>query len=80
MQISASINAVTGVCGDGLRTTVFPAASAGASFHDAAAIGKLKGTMQAQTPTGSFRMMLRLGTGTSSACSSSSASCARSSA
>ncbi len=32
---SASFSTVNGVCSDGLRTTVLPAASAGASFHAA---------------------------------------------
>ncbi len=45
--------AVGGVCSAGLRTTVFPIASAGADFHEAMAIGKFHGTMIPQTPTGS---------------------------
>ena len=34
-QMVASLSAVSGVCSEGLSTTVLPAASAGASFHAA---------------------------------------------
>ena len=34
-QIVASLSAVSGVCSEGLSTTVLPAASAGPSFHAA---------------------------------------------
>ena len=40
-------------CG-GLQTTVFPAASAGASFQASSSSGKLNGTMAATTPNGSL--------------------------
>jgi hypothetical protein len=46
-------SAVSGVSGEGLSTTVQPAASAGATFHSAMASGKFHGTMAATTPTGS---------------------------
>ncbi len=38
-MISAMSSAVTGVVSDGLSTSVFPAASAGANFHTAIIIG-----------------------------------------
>ena len=42
-----------GVCSAGLRTTAFPAASAGASFHTAIRIGKFHGMIWPTTPSGS---------------------------
>jgi hypothetical protein len=40
-------------CG-GLQTSVFPAISAGATFHAINSSGKLNGTIAATTPYGSF--------------------------
>ena len=51
--MSAKRSAVSGVSSAGLRTTVLPAASAGASFHDAIASGKFHGVMSPTTPSGS---------------------------
>ena len=48
--------ALSGVCSAGLRTTVQPAASAGAIFHAAIRSGKFHGMICPQTPTGSFRV------------------------
>ena len=45
---------VSGVSSDGLRITVLPAASAGATFHEAMSSGKFHGVIAATTPTGSF--------------------------
>jgi len=39
-----------------LRIAVFPAASAGATFHDAINNGKFQGTMSPTTPIGSRRV------------------------
>src|SRR4051794_41422783 len=44
------------VYSDGLITTVQPAASAGASFQPVSIRGEFQGVMNAQTPTGSFRI------------------------
>ena len=44
--------AVSGVRVAGLKTTVFPATSAGAIFHTGMATGKFQGVMQATTPSG----------------------------
>ena len=41
--------------GDGLSTTVFPAASAGPTFHTLRKNGKLNGVIAATTPTGGCR-------------------------
>jgi hypothetical protein len=43
---------VSGVVSAGLRTTVFPVASAGASFHAAISIGKFHGMICPTTPIG----------------------------
>ena len=51
---SPSRNADSGVCSAGLSTTVQPAASAGASFHDASISGTFQGMMAPTTPTGSL--------------------------
>ena len=51
-QISAKASAVSGVNSAGLRTTVFPAASAGAIFHASVSSGKLHAMIWPQTPTG----------------------------
>ena len=49
-------NADSEVSSDGLSTTVLPAASAGASFHDAIRSGKFHGTIRPTTPNGSRRV------------------------
>ena len=48
--------AVSGVSSAGLRTTVLPAASAGAKPHPAIGIGKFHGTMTPTTPSGSWNV------------------------
>ena len=48
--------AVSGVYDAGLRMAVFPAASAGATFHEAIRIGKFHGTIRPTTPIGSRRV------------------------
>lgn len=50
-----------GVKGEGLSTTVLPAASAGASFDDASWSGKFHGTIAATGPSGRQRISLRTG-------------------
>lgn len=50
-----------GVQGEGLRTTVLPAASAGANFAEASWRGKFHGTMAATGPSGRQRISLRTG-------------------
>ena len=50
---SPSRNAVSGVCSAGFSTTVFPAASAGPSFHAAISNGKFHGMICPITPTAS---------------------------
>ncbi len=45
--------AQSGVSVAGLKTTAFPATSAGAIFHAGMATGKFHGVMQATTPSGS---------------------------
>ena len=49
---SASRSVVPGVCGDGFRTIVLPAARAGPSFQTAITSGKFHGAMPATTPSG----------------------------
>ncbi len=44
---------VEGVSSLGLSTKVFPAASAGATFHEVCSSGKFHGVIREQTPTGS---------------------------
>ena len=44
---------MSGVSSAGFNTTVLPAASAGASFHEEIASGKFHGTMRPTTPSGS---------------------------
>ncbi len=63
---SASSSAVSGVVSAGLSTQVFPAASAGASFHAAMSSGKFHGMTWPATPSGR-------GSGPNPACSSLSA-------
>ena len=51
---SAKQSADSGVNSAGFSTTVFPAASAGATFHETIRSGKFHGTICATTPTGSW--------------------------
>ena len=44
-----------GVCSAGFKTTQFPAANAGASFHTAISIGKFQGMIWPTTPRGSLK-------------------------
>ena len=53
---SPSRIAVSGVSSAGLRTTVLPAASAGANPQPAIGIGKFQGTMMPTTPSGSWKV------------------------
>jgi hypothetical protein len=55
-RISASASTERGVYVAGLTITVFPHASAGATFHEAMTSGKFHGVMHTQTPTGSRRV------------------------
>ena len=55
--IFSSSRAVSGVSSAGLSTIVFPAASAGATFHDAIGSGKFQGTIIPMTPIGSRKVM-----------------------
>jgi hypothetical protein len=52
--ISANRSAVSGVVSAGLRTEVFPHASAGATFHAAMSSGKFHGTIWPATPCGAW--------------------------
>src|SRR5206468_1151934 len=54
--ISPRTKASIGVYGDGFRTTLLPAASAGTTFDRFRYSGKLNGVMAATTPTGSLRI------------------------
>src|SRR5690606_40814507 len=56
-QISPIRRAESGVALAGLRMMVQPAARAGATFQEAIENGKFQGTIWAQTPTGSRRVM-----------------------
>ncbi len=49
-------SAVSGVSSAGLRTTVLPAASAGAKPQPAMGIGKFHGTITDTTPSGSWKV------------------------
>lgn len=51
-QISAKASAVSGVVSAGLSTTVFPVASAGATFQASISSGKFHGMTCAATPSG----------------------------
>src|SRR5690606_25790247 len=57
--MSASRDAVSGDHSAGLSTTVFPAASAGATFQVASISGAFHGVISAQTPAGSQLTWLR---------------------
>ena len=50
MASSASRSTENGVISEGLRTTALPAASAGATFHEAITSGRFQGAMAAITP------------------------------
>ena len=52
---SASLSSDQGVGEAGLMTVQLPAASAGASFHAAMRMGKLKGMIWPTTPRGSWK-------------------------
>ena len=54
-QISAKSSAVSGVVSAGFSTTVFPAARAGAIFHESISSGKFHGMICAHTPSGLAR-------------------------
>ena len=51
--IRSSSSEVSGVSAAGLRTIVLPAASAGATFHEAITSGKFHGVIRPTTPSGS---------------------------
>ena len=51
-RTSAKRSAESGVVSAGLRTTVFPAASAGAIFQESISSGKFQGTIWPATPIG----------------------------
>ena len=51
-QTSANSSAVSGVVSAGLRTTVLPVASAGATFHASISSGKFHGMTWPATPSG----------------------------
>ncbi len=51
-RISAVLSVVSGVNGEGLSTSVFPARRAGAIFQKARTRGKFHGVMAATTPIG----------------------------
>ena len=55
--IRSNSSAVSGVSSAGFSTTVLPAASAGAIFHDAIVSGKFQGTIRPTTPSGSRKVM-----------------------
>jgi hypothetical protein len=52
-----SSTAVSGVNSAGFSTSVLPAASAGATFHEAIVSGKFQGTISPTTPSGSRKVM-----------------------
>src|SRR5216684_449962 len=58
-QSSPKRIAVSGVQLAGFSTTVLPAASAGATFHDASSSGKFQGTIAATTPSGSRNVYVK---------------------
>src|SRR6059036_2681088 len=64
--ISAKSRAVSGVSEAGFRTTVHPAASAGANFQLAMLSGKFHGTIAPTTPIGSRRVYVKNGPSTGS--------------
>ena len=54
-RTSQKSSAVSGVVSAGLSTTVFPAASAGATFHASISSGKFHGMIWPATPSGRGR-------------------------
>src|SRR5690349_2771726 len=60
---SASSRASSGVSGDGLSTTVQPAASAGTYLNAAWVCGTFQGVTAATTPTGTCETRVRVPTG-----------------
>ena len=58
-RISPSFSVESGVNGDGLSTTVFPASSAGAIFQTASSTGKFHGVIAPTTPSGRRRTSMR---------------------
>jgi hypothetical protein len=54
--IRSSSTAVSGVSSAGFRTMAFPAASAGATFHEAIDSGKFHGVINPTTPSGSRKV------------------------
>ncbi len=54
--ITSSSTEVSGVSSAGFRTIVFPAARAGATFHDAITSGKFHGVIRPTTPSGSRKV------------------------
>ena len=52
--ISANSSAVSGVNSAGLRTTVLPIASAGATFQASISSGKFQGMIWPTTPSGAY--------------------------
>ncbi len=54
--IFSSSTEVSGVSSAGFSTTVLPAASAGATFHDAITSGKFQGVISPTTPSGSRKV------------------------
>ena len=54
---SPNLIAVIGVYSAGFKTTVFPAASAGAKPQPAIGIGKFQGTITPTTPSGSLKVI-----------------------
>ena len=58
-RTSARMNASSGVSGDGFRTNVQPASSAGASFMAVSPSGTFHGRIAPTTPTGSRRTTRR---------------------
>ena len=48
---------MSGVSSAGFSTTVLPAASAGATFHEAIVSGKFQGVISPTTPSGSRNVM-----------------------
>src|SRR5205807_9934163 len=57
--IRATSSALSGVYSAGFRTTVFPAARAGATFHATNIKGKFHGTICPTTPSGSRSVYVR---------------------
>src|SRR5262245_63552225 len=52
IRMLTKFSADSGVCDEGLKTTVLPQTSAGMIFHDGIAIGKFQGVMIEKTTSG----------------------------